>query len=356
MNCLTEALGLSLPGNGTVVATHADRELFKRAGRLAVELAKRYYEQDDDRLPRAVGASKAFENAMTLDIAMGGSTNTILHILAGRAQEAEIDFTMDDIDRLSRVVPQLCKVAPNTTSTTSRTCTAPAASSAASWASWTVPAAAHRRAHRAHAPHPRASAGRLGHHAATHDDAVKNFYLAGPGGIPRWPSAKPAGPAWTSTAPRAASALTSTPSSQEGGLAVLPATSRSTAAWSRPPAWTTASWCSKARPTWSSRRTRPSPTSWPTRSRPATWSWSATKAPRAARHAGRCSTTSYIKVQGLGKACALLTDSGPLLGRHLGPVDRPLLARRRRLAAPLAWCATATASASASPAAPSTCC
>jgi dihydroxy-acid dehydratase len=114
MNCLTEALGLSLPGNGTVVATHADREqLFKRAGRLAVELCQRYYEQEDTSvLPRSIGF-KAFENAITLDIAMGGSTNTILHILA-IAQEAEIDFTMADIDRLSRVVPQLCKVAPNT--------------------------------------------------------------------------------------------------------------------------------------------------------------------------------------------------------------------------------------------------
>ncbi|MCO5120823.1 MAG: dihydroxy-acid dehydratase [Burkholderiaceae bacterium] len=114
MNCLAEALGLALPGNGTVVATHADREkLFKRAGHLVVELARRYYEQEDESiLPRSMGF-KAFENAMTLDIAMGGSTNTILHILA-IAQEAGIDFTMKDIDRLSRVVPQLCKVAPNT--------------------------------------------------------------------------------------------------------------------------------------------------------------------------------------------------------------------------------------------------
>jgi len=114
MNCLTEALGLSLPGNGTVVATHADREqLFKRAGHVIVELAKRYYEKDDASvLPRAIGL-KAFENAITLDVAMGGSTNTILHLLAV-AQEAGIDFTMKDIDRLSRSVPQLCKVAPNT--------------------------------------------------------------------------------------------------------------------------------------------------------------------------------------------------------------------------------------------------
>ncbi|UYG51706.1 dihydroxy-acid dehydratase [Comamonas endophytica] len=114
MNCLTEALGLSLPGNGTVLATHSDREqLFLRAGRTIVELAKRYYEGNDERaLPRSVG-KKAFENAITLDIAMGGSTNTILHLLA-IAQEAEIDFGMADIDRMSRTVPQLCKVAPNT--------------------------------------------------------------------------------------------------------------------------------------------------------------------------------------------------------------------------------------------------
>jgi dihydroxy-acid dehydratase len=115
MNCLTEALGLSLPGNGSTLATHADREqLFLRAGRVVVDLCKRYYEQDDDSvLPRNIGNFKAFENAMSLDIAMGGSTNTILHLLAA-AQEAELDFTMTDIDRLSRKVPQLCKVAPNT--------------------------------------------------------------------------------------------------------------------------------------------------------------------------------------------------------------------------------------------------
>jgi len=115
MNCLTEALGLSLPGNGSTLATHADREqLFRRAGRLVVELCKRYYEHDDASvLPRNVGSFKAFENAMCLDIAMGGSTNTILHLLAA-AQEAELDFTLADIDRLSRKVPQLCKVAPNT--------------------------------------------------------------------------------------------------------------------------------------------------------------------------------------------------------------------------------------------------
>ncbi|MES2605404.1 MAG: dihydroxy-acid dehydratase [Pseudomonadota bacterium] len=115
MNCLTEALGLSLPGNGSVLATHSDREqLFLQAGRTIVELCKRYYEQDDESvLPRNIANFKAFENAMTLDIAMGGSTNTILHLLAA-AQEAELDFTQADIDRLSRKVPQLCKVAPST--------------------------------------------------------------------------------------------------------------------------------------------------------------------------------------------------------------------------------------------------
>jgi len=115
MNCLTEALGLSLPGNGSLLATHADREaLFLEAGRLSVDLAKRYYEQDDESvLPRSIATFEAFENAMSLDIAMGGSTNTILHLLAA-AQEAEVSFTMDDIDRLSRKVPQLCKVAPST--------------------------------------------------------------------------------------------------------------------------------------------------------------------------------------------------------------------------------------------------
>ena len=115
MNCLTEALGLSLPGNGSLLATHADRkELFLKAGRVAVELAKRYYEQDDaSALPRSIANKAAFENAMSLDIAMGGSTNTILHLLAA-AQEGGVDFTVADIDRLSRKVPNLSKVAPAT--------------------------------------------------------------------------------------------------------------------------------------------------------------------------------------------------------------------------------------------------
>ncbi|MFD1710630.1 dihydroxy-acid dehydratase [Ottowia sp. GY511] len=195
MNCLAEALGLALPGNGTVVATHSDREqLFKRAGRRVVDLAKQYYEKDDASiLPRSVGF-KAFENAMTLDIAMGGSTNTILHLLA-IAQEAGIDFTMADIDRLSRVVPQLCKVAPNTNKYHIED--------------------VHRaggimailgeldRAGKLHTDVPTVHAKSMKEALAqwditqTDDDAVKTFYMAGPAGIPtqvafsqstRWPS------------------------------------------------------------------------------------------------------------------------------------------------------------------------
>ena len=194
MNCLTEALGLSLPGNGTVLATHADREqLFKQAGQRIVALAKQYYEQDDASvLPRAVGF-KAFENAIALDIAMGGSTNTILHLLAV-AQEAEINFTLADIDRMSKVVPQLCKVAPNTNKYHIED--------------------VHRaggimailgeldRAGNLHTDVPTVHAQTLGEALDVWDiarnpsEAVKTFYLAGPAGIPsqvafsqntRWP-------------------------------------------------------------------------------------------------------------------------------------------------------------------------
>jgi len=115
MNCLTEALGLSLPGNGSMLATHSDREnLFLEAGRRIVEITKRHYQEDDySVLPRSIAGRPAFENAMALDIAMGGSTNTILHLLAC-AQEAELDFTVADMDKMSRRIPQLCKVAPST--------------------------------------------------------------------------------------------------------------------------------------------------------------------------------------------------------------------------------------------------
>ncbi|WP_322014170.1 dihydroxy-acid dehydratase [Paraburkholderia sp. J12] len=114
MNCLTEAIGLALPGNGTIVATHAWRKgLFEQAGRLVVDLCQRYYQRNDTTvLPRSIASKQAFENAMTLDVAMGGSTNTVLHLLAA-AEEGGVDFTMSDIDRISRKVPCLCKVAPS---------------------------------------------------------------------------------------------------------------------------------------------------------------------------------------------------------------------------------------------------
>jgi len=195
MNCLTEALGLSLPGNGTVVATHADREqLFKQAGRRIVELAKQYYEQDDESvLPRSVGF-KAFENAIALDIAMGGSTNTILHLLA-IAQEAGIAFTLADIDRMSKIVPQLCKVAPNTNKYHIEDVHRAGGIMAI--------LAELNRAGKLHADVPTVHAKTLGDALAQWDvmakpsDAVKTFYMAGPGGIPtqvafsqdaRWPS------------------------------------------------------------------------------------------------------------------------------------------------------------------------
>ncbi|MBD9361237.1 dihydroxy-acid dehydratase [Methylomonas fluvii] len=221
MNCLTEALGLSLPGNGTVLATHADREqLFKQAGRRIVELAKQYYEQNDASvLPRAVGF-KAFENAIALDIAMGGSTNTILHLLA-IAQEAGIDFTMADIDRMSRVVPQLCKVAPNTNKYHIEDVHRAGGIMAI--------LAELNRAGRLHTDVPTVHAKTLGDAlaqwdiTATPSDAVKTFYMAGPAGIPtqvafsqntRWPSLD---------TDRAEGCIRSIDHafSQEGGLAVL---------------------------------------------------------------------------------------------------------------------------------------
>ena len=221
MNCLTEALGLSLPGNGTVVATHADREqLFKRAGRRIVELARQYYEQEDERvLPRSVGF-KAFENAMTLDIAMGGSTNTILHLLA-IAQEAEIDFTMTDIDRLSRVVPQLCKVAPNTNKYHIEDVHR-AGGIMAILGELDRAGKLHTDAPTVHAPTMKDALDQWDI-VRTSDEAVQTFYRAGPAGIPtqvafsqntRWPSLD---------LDRAEGCIRSNEHafSKEGGLAVL---------------------------------------------------------------------------------------------------------------------------------------
>jgi dihydroxy-acid dehydratase len=221
MNCLAEALGLALPGNGTVLATHADREqLFKRAGRMAVDLCKRYYEDEDASvLPRAMGF-KAFENAITLDIAMGGSTNTILHLLA-IAREAEIDFTMEDIDRLSRVVPQLCKVAPNTQKYHIEDVHR-AGGIMAILGELDRAGRLHTDVPTIHAPTMKDALDEWDI-ARNPSDAVKHFYRAGPAGIPtqvafsqntRWPSLD---------TDRAEGCIRSGEHaySQEGGLAVL---------------------------------------------------------------------------------------------------------------------------------------
>ena len=196
MNCLTEALGLSLPGNGSLLATHADRrELFLEAGRRIVDLAMRFYRDNDASvLPRNIGSYKAFENAMSLDIAMGGSTNTILHLLAA-AQEAELDFTLQDIDRLSRKIPQLCKVAPNTQNyhmeDVHRAGGVPGILSELN------------RAGLLHGDCPTVHSATMAEGlakwdiATTQDEAVKTLFKAGPAGIPtqeafsqstRWPS------------------------------------------------------------------------------------------------------------------------------------------------------------------------
>jgi dihydroxy-acid dehydratase len=230
MNCLTEALGLSLPGNGSVLATHADRRrLFVEAGHLVVDLARRYYEQDDASvLPRNVANFAAFENAMTLDIAMGGSTNTVLHLLAA-AHEAEIDFTMQDIDRLSRRVPVLCKVAPSKSDVHMED--------------------VHRaggimailgeldRAGLIHTDVGSVHSASLGD-ALDRWDVVRNaspgvhdFYRAAPAACrPRWPSARSAATtASISTAKRASSAPPNMPSRRTAAWRCCSATSRSTA-------------------------------------------------------------------------------------------------------------------------------
>ncbi len=183
MNCLTEALGLSLPGNGTTLATHKDREqLFLEAGRRIVDITKRYYEQDDSSLlPRSIASVKAFENATTLDIAMGGSTNTILHLMAA-AQEGEVNFDMRDIDRLSRKVPQLCKVAPNSPQYHVEDVHRAGGIMAI--------LAELDRAGLLHTDLPTVHSATLGEALSqwdimqTDDDAVKTFFQAGPAGIP----------------------------------------------------------------------------------------------------------------------------------------------------------------------------
>ncbi len=222
MNCLNEALGLALPGNGTVVATHADREaLFLEAGRRIVEITRRCYEQGDESVrPRSVASFRAFENAMTLDIAMGGSTNTVLHLLAA-AQEAGVDFTMKDIDRLSRRVPQLCKVAPST----------PYVHIEDVHRAGGIPAILGElaRAGLLHTDVPTVHAATLGEALQQWDiagpvsDAVKTFFRAGPAGIPTQVAFSQSTRFETLDTDRAAGVIRDHAHafSQDGGLAVL---------------------------------------------------------------------------------------------------------------------------------------
>ncbi|HET7413227.1 MAG TPA: dihydroxy-acid dehydratase, partial [Pararhizobium sp.] len=183
MNCLTEALGLSLPGNGSTLATHADRKrLFVEAGHLVVDLARRYYEQDDASvLPRNVASKKSFENAMALDIAMGGSTNTVLHLLAA-AHEAEVPFAMADIDRLSRRVPCLCKVAPSKSDVHMEDVHR-AGGIMAILGELERGGLINREVATVHAP-TLGDAIDLWDVRRTADDEVRTFYMAAPGGVP----------------------------------------------------------------------------------------------------------------------------------------------------------------------------
>lgn len=222
MNCLTEALGLSLPGNGSLLATHSDREqLFLQAGRTIVSLAKRYYEEDDESvLPRNIASFKAFENAIALDIAMGGSTNTILHLLAA-AQEANIDFTLKNIDELSLNIPQLCKVAPSTPKyhmedvhRAGGVMSILAELARAGILHTDLPTV-----------HSKTMKDALDHWdiMTTQDESVKTFYKAGPGGIPTQVAFSQS-TRWTSLdADREHGCIRSIDHafSQEGGLAVL---------------------------------------------------------------------------------------------------------------------------------------
>ena len=222
MNCLTEALGLSLPGNGSTLATHGDRKrLFVEAGHLIVDITKRYYEQDDASvLPRAIATKQAFENAMTLDIAMGGSTNTVLHILAA-AIEGEVDFTMDDIDRLSRRVPVLCKVAP-AKSDVHMEDVHRAGGIMSILGQLEAAGLLHAGAGTVHSP----SLGAAINHwdiSRTNSDAVRQFFLAAPGGVPTQVAFSQSRRWEDLDLDRTKGVIRSaqTPFSRDGGLAVL---------------------------------------------------------------------------------------------------------------------------------------
>ncbi len=232
MNCLVEALGLALPGNGSTLATHSDREqLFLQAGRTIVELCKRYYHDNDESvLPRNIANFKAFENAMTLDIAMGGSTNTILHLLAA-AQEAEIDFDLRDIDRLSRHVPQLCKVAPNIQKYHMEDVHRAGGISRSS-VRWPVAACCTPTCRPCTAsPLPKASPSGTSPRLTT-KPCTPSSRQARRAFRPRPPSAsRPVGTPWTTTVKTAASAVSSTPTPKKAAWLCCTATSPWMAAW-----------------------------------------------------------------------------------------------------------------------------
>jgi dihydroxy-acid dehydratase len=249
MNCLTEAIGLSLPGNGSVLATHtARRALYEKAGSLIVDITKRHYEEDDySVLPREIATPKAFENAMALDIAMGGSTNTILHLLAA-AHEAGVDFGLEEIDAVSRRVPCLAKVAPNV----------------ANGRTYYM-----EDVHRAGGIPALLGELRRGGllnddvhtvHATTLGDWLDEWDIRGGKASAEseelWHAAS-AGPASTPTRPAVASATSSTPTRRTAASVCFAATSRSTAPSSRPPVSTSRSGPSRARRSCASRRTRP---------------------------------------------------------------------------------------------------
>ncbi|CAM5701724.1 Dihydroxy-acid dehydratase [Streptomyces fumanus] len=328
MNCLAEAIGLSLPGNGSVLATHtARKQLYVRAAETVMDLTRRYYEQDDDTvLPRSIATVAAFENAMALDIAMGGSTNTILHLLAA-AQEAEVPFGLTEIDALSRRVPCLAKVAPNVAKNRTyymedvhRAGGIPAllgelhragllnedvhsvhSPSLADWLkTWDI---------RGGSPSPEAvelSARRARLRPLRR--GVLPVRALGHPGRGRRGRLHPLPP--------------STPTPRTAASRCCAATSPSTAAWSRRPVSTSRSGPSRA-PRWSaSRRSRPWRRSSPSRSRRATWSSSATEGPKGGPGMQEMLyPTSYLKGRGLGKACALVTDgrfSGGTSGLSIG--------------------------------------
>ena len=224
MNCLTEAIGLALPGNGSTLATHADRKaLFERAGELIVDIAKRYYEGDDASvLPRAIATRSAFENAVALDVAMGGSTNTVLHLLAA-AREAELDFGVNDIDAISRRVPCLAKVAPNSNKyhmeDVHRAGGIPAILGELDRAGLL-----HRDVHAVHAPDLDVWLADWDIRSGKATDTALSLFHAAPGGVRTtepFSTDEPLGPTSTPTRPTAASAIVAHAYSKDGGLAIL---------------------------------------------------------------------------------------------------------------------------------------